>query len=196
MGRTSHMDESKVVIQMKDIVKKFGDFTAIFISSGARSCFAIRSSRHSFTASRKIIPHQHPCQNKSHNGIDHGRRKCSDKTYIKSRQNPGPCDHFKKLPKSKSGKARPYMLLSAPMVVVAVLLLFMTPTGKSDAVQMIWIAVSYNLYYALAYPCFYTAHSSMVALSTRDSSQRGMLATFSNAAMVASEFPGFPRKVV
>ena len=27
-GRTSHMDESKVVIQMKDIVKKFGDFTA------------------------------------------------------------------------------------------------------------------------------------------------------------------------
>ena len=88
--------------------------------------------------------------------------------------------------RTSQGKARPYMLLSAPMVVVAVLLLFMTPTGKSDAVQMIWIAVSYNLYYALAYPCFYTAHSSMVALSTRDSSQRGMLATFSNAAMVAS----------
>ena len=28
MGRVSHMDESTVVIQMKDIVKKFGDFTA------------------------------------------------------------------------------------------------------------------------------------------------------------------------
>ena len=28
MGRTSHMDDSKVVIEMKDIVKKFGDFTA------------------------------------------------------------------------------------------------------------------------------------------------------------------------
>lgn len=28
MGRVSHMDESKVVVQMKDIVKKFGDFTA------------------------------------------------------------------------------------------------------------------------------------------------------------------------
>ena len=28
MARTSHMDASKVVIQMKDIVKKFGDFTA------------------------------------------------------------------------------------------------------------------------------------------------------------------------
>ena len=28
MGRESHMDESTVVISMKDIVKKFGDFTA------------------------------------------------------------------------------------------------------------------------------------------------------------------------
>lgn len=28
MGKASHMDESRVVIQMKDIVKKFGDFTA------------------------------------------------------------------------------------------------------------------------------------------------------------------------
>lgn len=28
MGKASHMDESKTVIQMKDIVKKFGDFTA------------------------------------------------------------------------------------------------------------------------------------------------------------------------
>ena len=28
MGRVSHMDESQVVIQMKDITKKFGDFTA------------------------------------------------------------------------------------------------------------------------------------------------------------------------
>ncbi len=28
MGRVSHMDEGKVVISMKDIVKKFGDFTA------------------------------------------------------------------------------------------------------------------------------------------------------------------------
>ena len=29
MGRVSHMDESTVVISMKDIVKKFGDFTAV-----------------------------------------------------------------------------------------------------------------------------------------------------------------------
>ena len=28
MGKTSHMDESQIMVQMKDIVKKFGDFTA------------------------------------------------------------------------------------------------------------------------------------------------------------------------
>ena len=28
MGKTSHVDESTVTIQMKDIVKKFGDFVA------------------------------------------------------------------------------------------------------------------------------------------------------------------------
>jgi GPH family glycoside/pentoside/hexuronide:cation symporter len=88
--------------------------------------------------------------------------------------------------RTSQGKARPYLLLSAPMVVVAIILMFMTPTEGSNLVQMIWIAVSYNLYYAVAYPCFYTAHSSMVALSTRNSGQRGILATLSNASMVAA----------
>ena len=88
--------------------------------------------------------------------------------------------------RTTQGKARPYLLLSAPIVAAAIILLFMTPTNSSPIVQMIWIAISYNLYYALAYPMFYTAHSSMVAVSTRNSQSRGLLSTFSNAAMVAS----------
>lgn len=88
--------------------------------------------------------------------------------------------------RTSQGKARPYLLLSAPLIAVAIILLFLTPTGSSSAVQMVWIAVSYNLYYAVAYPMFYTAHSSMVAVSTRNSASRGLLSTFSNAAMVAS----------
>lgn len=88
--------------------------------------------------------------------------------------------------RTSQGKARPYMFLSIPFLVVAIALLFLTPTGSSPIVQMIWIAISYNLYYAVAYPLFYTAHSSMVALSTRNSNQRGLLATFSNASGVAA----------
>ena len=88
--------------------------------------------------------------------------------------------------RSSQGKARPFLLLSAPLVTIAIALLFLTPTNSSTVVQMIWIALSYNMYYALAYPVFYTSHSSMVSLSTRDSKQRGMLATLSNASGVAA----------
>ena len=88
--------------------------------------------------------------------------------------------------RTSQGKARPYMLLSAPLVVVAIALLFVSPIKSSPLVQMIWIGLSYNIYYAVAYPFFYTAHSSMVALSTRNSSHRGMLATFSNASGIAA----------
>lgn len=88
--------------------------------------------------------------------------------------------------RTKAGKARPYLLISIPMVAVAIVLMFMTPTESSGPVQMVWIALTYNLYYALAYPCYYTAHSSLVSLSTRNANQRGLLATLSNASTVAA----------
>ena len=88
--------------------------------------------------------------------------------------------------RTAAGKARPYLILSIPLVAAAVLLLFMTPTGAGSGAQMLWIAVTYNLYYALAYPCYYTAHSSLVSLSTRNANQRGLLATLSNASTVAA----------
>lgn len=88
--------------------------------------------------------------------------------------------------RTSQGKARPYMFISAPLLVIAIAFLFLTPTTLSPMVQMIWIGVSYNLYYAVAFPFFYTAHSSMVALSTRNSNDRGKLATFSNASGVAA----------
>ena len=88
--------------------------------------------------------------------------------------------------RTPQGKARPYLFLSAPLVVIAIALLFLSPQGASPAMPMVWLALSYNLYYAGAYPFFYTAHSSMVALSTRNLNHRGMLATFSNASGVAA----------
>ena len=88
--------------------------------------------------------------------------------------------------RTKAGKARPYLLISIPLVAVAMILMFMTPTAAAAPYQMIWIAVTYNLYYALAYPCYYTAHSSLVSLSTRNANQRGLLATLSNASTVAA----------
>ncbi len=88
--------------------------------------------------------------------------------------------------RTAAGKARPYLLIAIPLIAVAMILMFMTPTKGNPALQMIWIAVTYNLYYAVGYPCYYTAHSSLVSLSTRNSNQRGLLATLSNASMVGA----------
>ena len=87
--------------------------------------------------------------------------------------------------RTTAGKARPYLFVSIPLMAVAIILMFASPNNGSP-LQMIWIAVSYNLYYSIAYPCYYTAHSSMVSLSTRDTDKRGLLATMSNASMVAA----------
>ena len=53
--------------------------------------------------------------------------------------------------KTKAGKARPYMLASIPLLIAAILLLFSSPNNGS-VLEMVWIALSYNLYYAFAYP--------------------------------------------
>ena len=73
--------------------------------------------------------------------------------------------------RTSQGKARPLLLFSAPLLTVAIIALFITPENSSPVVQMIWIAVSYNLYYAVAYPFYFTAHSALVTLSTRNSDE-------------------------
>lgn len=88
--------------------------------------------------------------------------------------------------KTKEGKARPFLFISAPLLVIAIIALFTTPFNGEPIIQIIWIALSYNLYYAIAYPFYYTSHSSLVSLSTRDSEARGLLATLSNASGVAA----------
>ena len=60
--------------------------------------------------------------------------------------------------RTSQGKARPYMFISAPLVTIAIALLFLTPNNSSPLIQMVWIALSYNIYYAVAYPFF--LHSS------------------------------------
>lgn len=79
-----------------------------------------------------------------------------------------------------AGKARPWILLSTLTMSVASVLMFIVPSGKTA--KMIWIAIAYNLFYAVAYPIYNTANSTLVPLSTRDSKQRGVLASFTNVA--------------
>lgn len=86
--------------------------------------------------------------------------------------------------KALAGKARPWILLSALTLSVASVLMFIVPF--EGVLKMVWIAVAYNLFYSVAYPIYNTANSTLVAVSTRNSDQRGQLASFNNIAGLAA----------
>lgn len=100
--------------------------------------------------------------------------------------------HLMERKPSIAGKARPLILLGMPLIAIALLVLFLVPlpTGaggsSSNLVASILIAVGYNLYYALAWPIYYTSHSALVNLSTRDGSKRNLLSTCIMAAQLGA----------
>ena len=92
---------------------------------------------------------------------------------------------------SKAGKARPLLLLSVPLSLIALLFLFVfCPYNAANdswhTGALVCIAIGYNLWFAFAYPMYYTPHAALVSLSTRNSKDRGLLATISNATMLAA----------
>ncbi len=80
-----------------------------------------------------------------------------------------------------AGKARPWILLSALTLSVSSVLMFIVPFEGQTA-RMVWIAIAYNLYYAVSFPIYNTANSTLVSVSTRNSQQRAALASFTNIA--------------
>lgn len=85
--------------------------------------------------------------------------------------------------KTKQGKARPWVLLSAPLVAITGILLFIVPSGN-QTLQVIWVIVSYNLFYSFAYTIYNMSHNLMCPLSTRNSIQRGGLSVFNQISTV------------
>ena len=89
--------------------------------------------------------------------------------------------------RTRQGKARPWLLISGGLIAVAGCLLYAVPRA-SMAVQMAWIVVSYNLFFAFAYSIYNLSHALMVPLSTRDTKQRDTLAMFTSTG--TSMIPG------
>ena len=85
--------------------------------------------------------------------------------------------------RTAQGKARPWLLLSAPLVTISAILLFTVPEG-SDTVKAVWVMISYNLFYSFAYTIFNMSHNLMVPLSTRDSTARGGLSVFNQITTI------------
>ena len=84
---------------------------------------------------------------------------------------------------TSEGKARPWLLLSAPLVTISGILLFTVPQA-SETVQAIWVMLSYNLFFSFAYTIFNMSHNLMVPLSTRNTTDRGSLSVFNQIATI------------
>lgn len=71
----------------------------------------------------------------------------------------------------RQGKLRPWFLLSLPIIIVSVILMFWIPVTGVVA-QAIWIVVAYNLFYSVGYTMWYMSYELSAALSTRNYKQR------------------------
>lgn len=85
--------------------------------------------------------------------------------------------------KTAQGKARPWLLLSAPLLLISGVLLFVVPQGN-ETVQVIWVMLSYNLFYSFSYTIYNMSHNLMVPLSTRNTEQRGSLSVFNQISTI------------
>lgn len=94
--------------------------------------------------------------------------------------------------RTSAGKARPLILLSVPMSLVALLVLFVLSPYVNETMQnkqliaLILMAIGYLGWFGFAYPMYSTPHAALVSLSTRNSKDRSLLATISNACALAA----------
>ncbi|MCD8188795.1 MAG: MFS transporter [Clostridiales bacterium] len=89
--------------------------------------------------------------------------------------------------RTPQGKARPWILISGPIMAVAAILLFAVPQGNM-LITAVWVICSYNLYFAISYTMYNLSNVVTIPLSTRDNKQRDKLSMA--AAMAINIVPG------
>lgn len=89
--------------------------------------------------------------------------------------------------RTRQGKARPWILISAPLMTLAIILLFLIPKEHSF-LQLALIVLTYNLFFSFAYTVYNMSHTLMVPLSTNNVKQRDALSLFTN--MGVNMLPG------
>lgn len=85
---------------------------------------------------------------------------------------------------TRQGKARPLLFTAAPLLLLSGLVMFLIPY-LSLGFRLAWMAISYNLFAAVANPVYSNSHYLMVSLSTRKLDQRGKLSVVANIPAVA-----------
>lgn len=79
---------------------------------------------------------------------------------------------------TKMGKARPWLLLSAPLMLIGMFLLMNVPMGASSGGKLVYAYVTYILMNCIIYTIYGIANTAMLPLMTNNPKEHTMLATF------------------
>lgn len=80
---------------------------------------------------------------------------------------------------SKLGKARPWLIASAPLTLIGIVLLMNVPMGLSDGGKLAYAYLTYIFMNCIVYTIYGISNTALLPLMTRDKDDSTMLATFS-----------------
>lgn len=81
---------------------------------------------------------------------------------------------------TRLGKARPWLLASAPLMVLGIILILNVPMGWTDGWKIVYAYATYIFLNCIVYTMFGVAHNALLARMTRDSDDRTTTSTVSS----------------
>ncbi len=81
---------------------------------------------------------------------------------------------------TKIGKARPWLIISAPLMCIGIILILHVPEGWSGAMKLVYAYITYIFLNCVVYTIFGVAHSALLACMTRDFKDRNTTSTISS----------------
>lgn len=81
---------------------------------------------------------------------------------------------------TKLGKARPWLIVSAPLMCIGIILILSVPQGWSEAMKLVYAYLTYIFLNCIVYTIFGVAHAALLARMTRDFKDRNTTSTISS----------------
>jgi GPH family glycoside/pentoside/hexuronide:cation symporter len=81
---------------------------------------------------------------------------------------------------TKIGKARPWLIICAPLMCIGIILILSVPHGWSEAAKLVYAYVTYIFLNCIVYTIFGIAHTALLARMTRDFKDRNTTSTVSS----------------
>lgn len=81
---------------------------------------------------------------------------------------------------TKLGKARPWLIIAAPLMCIGIILILSVPQGWDEAAKLVYAYVTYIFLNCIVYTIFGVAHAALLARMTRDFKDRNTTSTVSS----------------